>query len=115
VEGKTAGLADKMAAMKKEIMGKAADPLKKAGVDPEEVFGAAGRKSPILAETGSAMAAKLVEYKGVMKGKGMLTPDLESQVDEWIADIKKKTTEGQARYDAGMAKLERQRKRLKRR
>jgi len=107
LEGKTGNIAAEGQKIKDALLAQARDSIKKAGLNPDDVMKMPVDPKPVsFAAAGDTMVAKLVEYKDFLKQKKQLTPDLESQVNQWMADIKKMSQEGQAGFDAGMAKLE---------
>ncbi len=107
LEGKIGNVAAEGQKIKEQMFAQARDSIKKAGLNPDEVLKIPVDPKPVsFAAAGDTMVTKLVEYKNFLKQKKQLTPDLETQVNQWMADIKKMSQEGQTRFDAGMAKLE---------
>lgn len=107
LEGKTGNIAAEGQKVKEQLLAQARDSIKKAGLNPDEVLKMPDASKPVsFAAAGDTMVAKLVEYKSFLNQKKQMTPDLEKKVDQWMADIKKMSQEGQARFDAGTAKLE---------
>ena len=106
LDGKTGDVVAKQAQMKAELLARVGDTLKKAGLDPEEVLNASPSPKPnAIAAAGDSMTAKLALSADTLKKQGTLTPDIQQKFNEMSSDIKKMSQEGQARYDAGMAKL----------
>jgi len=107
LDGKTGDVVAKQAQMKAELLARVGDTLKKAGLDPDAVLNA-GPPSPqpnAIAAAGDTMTAKLALSSAALKKQGVLTPDIEQKYSKITSDISKMSQEGQARFDAGMAKL----------
>jgi uncharacterized protein YjbI with pentapeptide repeats len=106
LDGKMGDPVAMKAQMKAELLARAGDTLKKAGLDPEEVLNASPSPKPnAIAAAGDSMTAKLALNAAALQKQGVFTPDVEQKFGKISADIKKMSQEGQARFDAGMAKL----------
>jgi len=106
LDGKVGDPVAMKAQMKADFLARIGDNLKKAGLDPEEVLNAGPSPKPnAIAAAGDSMAAKLALGAEALKKQGAFTPDVEKKFSEITSDINKMSQEGQARFDAGMAKL----------
>lgn len=106
LDGKTGDPVAMKTQMKAELLARVGDTLKKAGLDPEEVLNASPSPKPnAIAAAGDTMTAKLALSSAALKKQGVLTPDIEQKYSKITSDISKMSQEGQARFDAGMAKL----------
>ena len=105
MDGKMGGLVAKQEQMKTEHLARVGEALKKAGLNPDVLNSAPSPQPTSIAATGESMTAQLALSAAALKKQGTFTPDVEQKFNEMAAGIKKMSQEGQARYDAGMAKL----------
>ncbi|MCX5830214.1 MAG: DUF2169 domain-containing protein [Deltaproteobacteria bacterium] len=106
LDGKMGDLVAKQGQVKAEHLARVGEALKKAGLNPDDVLKINSNPEPVsIAAAGDSMMAKLALGAAALKKQGTLTPDIQRKFSEMSADIKKMSQEGQARFDAGMAKL----------
>ncbi len=106
LDGKMGDLVAKQEQVKAEHLARVGEALKKAGLNPDEVLKINPNPEPVsIAAAGDSMTAKLALSADALKKQGTLTPDIQQKFNVMSADIKKMSQEGQALYDAGMAKL----------
>jgi uncharacterized protein YjbI with pentapeptide repeats len=106
LEGKIGDPVAMKAQKQAELLARIGDTLKKAGIDPEEVLNASPSPKPnAMAAAGDSMTAKLALDAEALKKQGVFTPEVEQKFGKISSDISKMSQEGQARFDAGMAKL----------
>lgn len=93
-------------AQKKTMQAKAADALRKAGVDPQKVM-AQAQSAPqkTFAEMGRTMARRLTEKQEQLHKSGMLTPELEREMKKAARNAARLGENADKQYNEGMAKL----------
>jgi len=95
---------DEMHAMKKEVEAKARAAILAAGKDPEEIMGKSAEPRTI-AQSGKSMSEKLLAQRDQLKSQGKLTAGKEAQMTAAATQVLTLATDGEQRYQQGMAKL----------
>ncbi|MDQ5986639.1 MAG: hypothetical protein CSYNP_02369 [Syntrophus sp. SKADARSKE-3] len=106
VDGKASSLIAKHEQVEAEFLARAAETIKKAGLNPEEVLKSSPRPEPVsITAAGDSMIAKINQVTAAMKKQGSLSPDIEKKFNDVSAQIRKLSLQGQTGLDAGMAKI----------
>ncbi len=107
LDKKTGGLREMVPGLKADMIAKAREAIVKSGLNPDDVLKlGAPVKAVSPSEAGDAMVKKLNQYLDTSRKNGSLVPEMETKVNKWIVDIKKKTGDAQIKYTQGMQKLE---------
>ncbi len=90
-----------------QLLSRAREAIKKAGLDPDEIMKANPDPAPVsISAAGDSMLAKLDLVAAAMKKRGVFSPEIEKKFDAMAAVVRKLSQEGQSGYDAGMARIE---------
>ncbi len=106
IDAKTGDLMAKNAQVEANLLAQAREAVKKAGLDPDAMMKAPNPAPVSIAEAGQSMLAKLDVVAAAMKDKGVLSPEIEGKLKILADTVRKRSAEGQAALDAGMAKIE---------